>query len=243
VGRDGATTTLRAGAGIGAALRWVAVEFAIRAVGGGAAWVVLWEWQGARPSPGVLVAIEAAAGAVALGVLAAWFNRRRLRAGLGLGGMGYRLSWPAVAAGAGCGAGLFAGLHPASVLDERAFGPLADQALAEAFRDAGPAVALLFLVENGVLAPVVEEFAWRGFIQSVLAAVWSPGAALVVTAALFAAKHVVVDLSLGRATVLVAASLVLGAVRWRWGTAASTICHVVLNLAATAAALLDARSP
>jgi membrane protease YdiL (CAAX protease family) len=220
----------------------VVVEFGIRAAGGAAVWIALWERGGARPAPGLLVATEAVTGALAFGVLGVWFDRCRRRAGLGLTSLGYRLSWRAAAAGAVTGAGLFASLYPASIVDEHAFGPVAYEAMAQGVRDASLWAMVVLLLENGVLAPVVEEFAWRGFIQSVLTAAWSPGAALLATAALFAAKHVVVDLSVSRTTVLVAASLVLGAVRWRWGTGASTIAHVVLNLPATAAAIHEARS-
>lgn len=242
VARDGAPARLPASAGIGAALRWVAVEFGIRAAGGAAVWITLWERGGARPSPGLLIATEAVTGALAFGILGAWFDRYRRRAGLGLGSMGYRLSWAAAAAGAAAGAGLFAGLYPASMVDGRVFGPVAYEALAQGFREASLMVTLMFLVENGLLAPVVEEFVWRGIIQSVLAGAWSPGAALLATAAMFAAKHVVVDLSVSRTTVLIASSLMLGAVRWRWGTGASTISHVVLNLSATAVVIFEARS-
>jgi len=50
----------------------------------------------------------------------------------------------------------------------------------------------------------------------------------------------IVDVSIGRASTLVVGSLVLGLVRHRWGTGASTTTHLALNLVSSLRYLLAA---
>lgn len=112
-------------------------------------------------------------------------------------------------------------------------------AVAEVLR-ATPALAVLLLLGNGVVVPIVEEQVWRGVVQSELVETWGPVTGIAVTALLFALKHVVVDLSLVRLTTLVAGGLVLGLIRHRFGTVSSTVSHLGLNLLSTAAVVVAA---
>jgi membrane protease YdiL (CAAX protease family) len=104
-------------------------------------------------------------------------------------------------------------------------------------RTAGALVWIALLIGNGVAAPLSEEFAWRGYVQTRIQTAWGAAPAVVVAAALFAAKHVVVDRSVLRIVTLVTGALALGVVRARYGTTASSLAHTILNLAGTAASI------
>lgn len=99
---------------------------------------------------------------------------------------------------------------------------------------ATPAFAALFLLANGVIGPVTEEAVWRGIVQSELVDTRGALAGIALTAGLFAAKHVIVDLSVVRLTTLLALGLAFGALRHRYGTASSTVAHVGVNLLSSA---------
>jgi membrane protease YdiL (CAAX protease family) len=170
---------------------------------------------------------------VVLLILGGTFDRRRRAHGLSLGDMGYRFAWPPAAAGAACGALLCLAAALLVQIDMRVFGLRDDGWGLAALVEAGAWVAPLFLLGNAVLAPVVEEFAWRGYVQTLLMTVWRNPTAIMVTGLLFAGKHLVVDLSLVRTTVLIVLSIALGVIRAHLGTLASTTAHFVLNLAAS----------
>lgn len=96
------------------------------------------------------------------------------------------------------------------------------------------ALALLFVV-NGFLVPVVEEFAWRGVIQTALTRSYGTAVAVVVTAVAFVLKHVVVDMAapLFRVTSLAILAVVFCGLRARYGTTSATVAHVGVNALAT----------
>ncbi|AFO56519.1 CPBP family intramembrane glutamic endopeptidase [Natrinema sp. J7-2] len=100
--------------------------------------------------------------------------------------------------------------------------------------EAAPTLAILFLVGNGIIAPIAEEQVWRGIVQTELVEGWGVVAGIGVTAVLFACKHVIVDLSILRLTTLLTLGLVFGVVRHRWGTVSSTVTHVLINTVSSA---------
>ena len=97
--------------------------------------------------------------------------------------------------------------------------------------EAGVWVLVLFAFAHGIVAPLTEELAWRGIVQTALVESQRPAVGIVVTAALFTAKHMVLDLSFARAPTVLVLAVVLGLVRHRWGTTASTVVHAIVNLA------------
>jgi membrane protease YdiL (CAAX protease family) len=99
-----------------------------------------------------------------------------------------------------------------------------------------PALVALVL-GNGVLVPVVEEFAWRGYIQTRLVGAWSPAAAGATTAARFARQQGVGGGGGVRMSPLLTGAFTLGLIGYRYGTAASTMAHVILNGTGTAASV------
>lgn len=100
----------------------------------------------------------------------------------------------------------------------------------------------LLIGVNGVVVPVAEEFAWRGVIQTALVERFDPPLGIGVTSVAFAAKHVVVDRSLGRFTTLLTIGTVFGVVRHRLGIGASTTTHLTANLTASALAVVGRQS-
>ncbi|MFC6862828.1 CPBP family intramembrane glutamic endopeptidase [Halomicroarcula sp. GCM10025817] len=96
--------------------------------------------------------------------------------------------------------------------------------------EAGLWVAVLFALAHGIVAPVTEELAWRGIVQSAFVRAEGLGTGIVITAVLFTAKHALLDVSLARVPTILVLALVLGIVRHRWGTTASTVVHMVVNL-------------
>lgn len=101
-----------------------------------------------------------------------------------------------------------------------------------------PLATVLLLAVNGFVVPVAEERLWRGVVQTALVKARSPLAGIAVTAIVFSLKHAVVDGSPGRLLALIGFGLVAGSVRWRWGTGASTVAHIVANVIATLMVLL-----
>jgi membrane protease YdiL (CAAX protease family) len=238
-------------AGLKAVGLWTATEFAIRGV-------LLVAVGIALLASGILSKESVGSGAflgpatvgtlaLALVVLVLIFGRRIRREGLEWQiHLGYRFGRRELVAGVVCGALLLVLIQwGASYVDEFLFpgGSRIAEMLLKIFAEAGPVTAAALLVVNGILAPVVEEFAWRGYIQYRLTQGWGASMGLAATALLFSAKHVVVDVSLSRTTSLVVGSFALGLIRQRWGTGASTAAHVTLNFTATLMFLLDALSP
>jgi membrane protease YdiL (CAAX protease family) len=97
--------------------------------------------------------------------------------------------------------------------------------------EVGVWVLALFVLAHGIVAPVAEELAWRGVVQTALVESWGPTVGIAATAVLFTAKHVVLDASLARIPTVFVLAVVLGLLRHRWGTTASTVVHTVVNLA------------
>lgn len=234
-------------AGLKAAGLWTVIEFVIRGV-------LLLAIGIALLASGILSKESVGSGAflgpatvgtlaLALVVLVLIFRRRIRREGLEWQiHLGYRFGRRELVAGVVCGALLLVLIQwGTSYADEFLFpgGSKIAEMLLKLFAEAGPVTAAAMLVVNGILAPVVEEFAWRGYIQYRLTQGWGVSMGLAATALLFAAKHVVVDLSLSRTTSLVVGGFALGLIRQRWGTGASTAAHVTLNFTGTLAALFD----
>jgi membrane protease YdiL (CAAX protease family) len=104
----------------------------------------------------------------------------------------------------------------------------------------GAWVAALLLLVNCLVVPACEELAWRATIQTSLVAAWGVAPGLLVTALLFALKHVLVDGSLARVTTLLMFAAVVGLVRHRWGTGSSTTAHWTAKLIATTSVIVVA---
>lgn len=95
---------------------------------------------------------------------------------------------------------------------------------------AGLWIVLLFAAAHGIVAPITEELAWRGVVQTSLVRAEGPLVGIVATAGLFTAKHALLDASLARVPTVLVLALVLGVVRHRWGTTASTLVHGIVNM-------------
>lgn len=93
-----------------------------------------------------------------------------------------------------------------------------------------PMLAVVFILGNGIAVPIAEEQVWRGIVQTELVDSLGAVAGVLLTAVLFALKHVVVDLTIARITTLVALGLVLGVLRHRYGTVSSITTHIGMNL-------------
>ena len=188
-----------------------------------------------------------ATGAEALAVLfadgvavagAAWLARR---GGLGPAEWGYDRSPRAVGAGLLGVVAYVVAFGGASVVLVEVFGasPTGTGRLGGATT---PAWALaLLLVVNGVVVPLAEELAWRGVVQGALTRASGARLAVAATAVAFVGKHLLVDGAVlpFRLVSLTALAVVLGVVRARAGTTASTVTHLVVNGAATAALVLS----
>lgn len=227
-------------AGLSASGLWLAGEIAVRWGGLIVAGLLSHGRLFAAESLGPLTIVNDAVLVLAMLALYGLFARRRRLEGLTPAQMGYRVTVLSGVAGAGCGAAMFAMLLAAAAVDDRYFGLFTIRPPAEGYRAAGPIAGAVLVLGNVLLAPAVEEFAWRGYIHTKLVSGWGAPAGLCATALLFAGKHIVVDLSLARTVTLVVASLGLGLVRMRWGTFASTIAHLALNLTGSAIVLSQA---
>lgn len=185
---------------------------------------------------GPMFTINVVSGTIAMLVL--WSIFRRRARGATLSDLGYRFSKAAVVAGSlAAAAVLTIGEFGVYKIDEALFGP--EPSLEMGLRDAGLAVAILFLVSNGFLAPVVEEYVWRGMVQRGFGMACGPLKAIIVTAILFTAKHIVTDLSFVRTTQLLFFSFLVGYIAFLWGTWSSTIVHLLANTGGTLLFILD----
>jgi membrane protease YdiL (CAAX protease family) len=215
--------------GLRAALAWLVTEIGFRWGGGGLAYGALWLWQRAVPSEGQLAVIDATGLALSAGTLWLMFDRRRRREGLSLDDLGYRFRWSTGASGVVCGVLMLGAVVGAAAVDSRFFGLREDPLLAQGIREAGAWAVFPLLVGNTLLVPIAEELAWRGYVQAHLARAWRMPTAVIVTSVLFTAKHLVVDLSYERVTILIVGALALSVVRVRFGTFTSTVAHFVVN--------------
>jgi membrane protease YdiL (CAAX protease family) len=227
--------------GAAAAVVWTAIEYALRVPCAGLLLRVLWR-AGIARSPAGRLAVDAWLLVPVMGALAAVFLRLARRDNLTWSALGYQGDRRRLAAGVLGGVAVIMASMLTSIVDASLVSPPDGRAaFGIALGSAGaPALAALML-GNGVLAPIVEEFAWRGYIQTRFARAWGPVPAILATSALFALKHVLVDWSLTRVASLIAAALALGIIGRRYGTTASTASHLTMNFAATAGIIIAAR--
>jgi len=185
---------------------------------------------------GPIFTTNVVSGTIAMLVL--WSIFRKRARGAAFSDLGYSFSKAAIVAG-GLAAAVVLTIGEFGVyrIDEALFGP--EPNLKTGLKDAGVAVAVLFLVSNGFLAPTVEEYVWRGMVQRNFRVAWGPVKAVIVTALLFTAKHIVTDLSFVRTMQLLFFSFLVGYVAFRSGTGASTVAHLFANTGATLLFILD----
>ncbi len=220
-------------AGVSAAGLWVLIEFGVRDVGLVTS-VLLAKLSGRSLGIGGLMTANILLLGPAMLILAGTFLRLIRKGGLNWEALGYRPLRSSLLPGL-IAATLTWGLnHGTGHLTGYFFGTAEADQFIQGMKAAGlPVVIVGLLPSNGVLGPMVEELAWRGYIQTHLIRGWGVRRGIVATALLFALKHVVVDLSLWRIISLVVNGLTYGIVGYRWGTTASTILHVLGNSAAT----------
>ncbi len=221
---------------------WIGLEFVLRDGG-----VLLLMWL-LLPRPITPVPWERVVGFSAFMVVVAtlvlgWvFVRKVFREGVSWSEIGYDWSRGALTVGVLGGVALVWVTGHAALLDDKIFRDPSHAQLAFALRNAGSLTRGALVLGNGLLGPVVEELAWRGYVQTRLAAAWPHGRALVVTALAFSVKHMIVDVSVSRALMLGTAALVLGLIRAHRGTSASTVAHVVMNLQGTLLVIVSQHS-
>jgi membrane protease YdiL (CAAX protease family) len=227
---------------VGAVAVWTALEGTVRWAGQVLALLAAPTAEGIA---GRLETADAWAVLVSAVLLGVCFRRRARSRGLGWVELGYRCTREAAAAGVTGGIAVTAvAALAAGTVDGPVFGPGRTDGVLRGIAEAGPWVAVLVVVANGLVGPAVEEYAWRGYVQRAATETWGPAAGAAATAAAFTAKHVVVDLSAGRTASLAVIALALGAIAARWGTAASTVAHAILNTTATLVVLaLALRGP
>lgn len=82
----------------------------------------------------------------------------------------------------------------------------------------------------GLLIPITEEWVWRGIVHTGLTKGMGQVTGFIITALAFVLKYLLVSLSIVNLTTLLVVALVLGVVRARVGTGASTMTHIITNL-------------
>lgn len=193
---------------------------------------------------GTAYIIERGGSTIGIVLLALLFRRKASRTGLNWRALGYdRPTRPVVVAGLTAGLVLLLVVSEVTgPLDMFLFSKALDihEKILRFIREGGIAAAALLLPDNGLLTPVVEEYAWRGYIQNRLTESMGLRRGVTVTALLFAMKHVVADFSVFRMTTLLVAAFALGLLRVRWGTTATTITHIVANSIATSFGIAQA---
>ncbi len=208
---------------------WLVLEFTIRVLGR-LTLARLATLSGRSVSDTEAFALTALLVCPALVILGAVFYRRMRRDGIGWPELQYRWSSSTLPAGLAGGGAVLGLMLLAGGLDSVLFpAPLDERAVLGLFSSAGRTTTAALLFGNGILAPLVEEFAWRGYIQTRLTAGWSARPAWIVTSLLFASKHIIVDRSMQRSASLIVGALALGYIGRRWGTAASTLAHMIPN--------------
>jgi hypothetical protein len=220
---------------------WLAVEVAVQRLGRPAVQDAIARLTGAPDPAALRTAAVVITLVVTMGLLIVIFGALARRAGLTPADLGYRWSRGAVRAGVRAGLALLAVLLVTAAIDRAALDRTGDAVWLRRLAEASPRLVVAILLANGVLAPVVEEYAWRGYIQRRLVQSWGAVTGIAVTASAFALKHVLVDLTLTRLTTLVIGALGLGLIAARWGTGASTVAHALANIAATLLVTAQAR--
>ena len=210
--------------GIWAACLWLGFELAARLIGG----------LGIGPAIGNVLAGDMAGVALGMGIAAWVIVRYGFAHGIPADDWAYR--WTPTTIGFGVlGAVVTVALMWVTAQIDLVLWALPENALA-GFAEglqAGTWVVVLLLVVNGIVAPVCEEIAWRGVVQTALVRAWGPVVGVGATLVLFAFKHVAIDASFGRLTTLLMLGLAFGVVRHCWGTGSSTVAHVLVNLYST----------
>lgn len=149
----------------------------------------------------------------------------------------YRWTPRAVASGIVAGIAALASLTITTRIDSKLFDGMNDTSL---FDEETSAIAGGLLVAvNGVVVPIAEEFAWRGIIQTALVERFGSTLGIGLTSIVFAFKHIIVDRSISRFTTLLALGSILGIVRYRLGTGASTAAHMTANLISSFAVVVQ----
>ncbi|WP_226041501.1 CPBP family intramembrane glutamic endopeptidase [Natrinema sp. DC36] len=117
----------------------------------------------------------------------------------------------------------------------------ASAALAESVGGSLWIAAMLFLA-NGLIVPITEELAWRGVIQTALMDSYGTYVGGILTAVAFVGKHLIVDggASVLRLVSLVILGFILCGLRSRYGTASSTVAHLLVNSISTASVVFIA---
>ncbi len=223
-------------AGLKAAALWVCVESGVFLLVG----FLMIGLSIPIPS-GISFTIEQVASILIFLLLGVIFRRRAEREDLSLEELGYSpISRPVVIVGLTAGVLLLLTIVVATEAVDNFLFPEGAKRAADflrSLREGGWPAAVLLLPSNGILVPVVEEFAWRGYVQTRLIQGLGLRNGVHVTGLLFAANHIVADVSVFRLTTLFAGSLGLGLIRTRWGTTASTTAHLCANFVATSVAI------
>jgi membrane protease YdiL (CAAX protease family) len=185
--------------------------------------------RGRSLSPEALVLQEILA-AMAMGVLVVIVCRRARREGRSARDFNYRTDVRAIAAGVLSALLLLPVIDAADRLDTLLVpsGRRTDEVFVELLRGGGLPVAALHLTVAGIWIPIAEEFGWRGYIQSAMTGTRG----VILTALLFAAKHVIAGVTISRTVGVLVGSFALCTIGARWGTASSTVAHILLNVIA-----------
>ena len=138
--------------------------------------------------------------------------------------------WTPQAIGGGIIAGVvgLVSLGITTQIDRLLFGGLEDTEVVT--EDTPTTAAILLLTVNGIVVPIVEEFVWRGIIQTAFVERFDMATGICLNSLSFSLKHAVVDRSLDRVTMLFGLGSIFGIVRHRLGTSASTAAHITGNL-------------
>lgn len=103
-------------------------------------------------------------------------------------------------------------------------------------------LAVGFFIANGMIVPIAEELAWRGVIQTSLMNAYGVSIGVILTTLAFALKHLVVDAAtpLLRVVSLLLLAFLLCGLRAKYGTASSTVAHLVVNSISSAVVVFAA---
>lgn len=146
--------------------------------------------------------------------------------------------WTPQAIGSGIVTGVvgLASLGITTQIDRFLFGDLENTEVVT--EDTSTTTAILLLIVNGIIVPIVEEFVWRGIIQTAFVERFDTATGIGLTSLSFSLKHAVVDRSFNRVTMLFGLGSIFGIARHRLGTSASTAAHITGNLPASLIAIV-----
>ncbi|WP_162993853.1 CPBP family intramembrane glutamic endopeptidase [Halalkalicoccus subterraneus] len=149
---------------------------------------------------------------------------------------GYQWTPRAIGGGIIAGVAGLASLSITTQIDRLLFGSIENTEIVT--QDTSTTAASLLVVVNGIIVPIVEEFVWRGIIQTAFVERFGTTTGIVLTSLSFSLKHAIVDRSLNRITMLFGLGSIFGLVRHRLGTCASTAAHITGNLPASLIAIV-----